>query len=134
MLLIPARYMLFCLRLYSALPFQFLLLFILPNFFLDPSNHLTRTCMCLEDSSSFSCQRSAVLLHLVSLFRVCSADVSILLSECELSWHGTYVFLTVVSIRSIWFYPRLGLCQYESFNPRESNTDSSGLSSSSKPF
>ena len=49
--------------------------------------------------------------QLVSFFRVCSADASILLNECESSWHSTYVFLTVVSIRSIWFYPRLGLLE-----------------------
>ena len=47
--------------------------------------------------------------QLVSFFHVCLADASILLSECELSRHSTYVFLTVVSIRFIWFYPRLGL-------------------------
>ena len=75
-------------------------------------------------------------LQLVSLFCVCSADASILLSERESSWHGTYVFLTVVSIRSIFFYPPglLESLSIQVFRSCESNTDSSGLSASPKSF
>ena len=47
-------------------------------------------------------------LQLVSLFRVCSADVSILLSECKSFQHGTYMLLAVVSICSIFVLPSSG--------------------------